>query len=92
LLKGKDHQHRFFIAMAYWQLGDKEKARHYFDEGVAWFESNPFKPGHEKYSVRSEAEQLMGIGKQKSVSQESQATSQKDKKKRSLQPRRGDSQ
>ena len=28
----------FFLAMAHWQLGHKEEARRWYDQGVAWME------------------------------------------------------
>ena len=30
----------FFLAMAHWKKGDKEKARTWSDKGVAWMEQN----------------------------------------------------
>ena len=30
----------FFLAMAHWQLGEKEKARKWFNESVQWMEKN----------------------------------------------------
>ena len=38
---GKDVGHNgLFLAMAYWQLGDKPQARTWFDESLAWMEKN----------------------------------------------------
>ena len=53
---------RLFLAMARWQLGEKELARGCHGETVAWIEKR-----HLRYAdfrrLRAEAERLMGIEK-----------------------------
>ena len=44
LRKGGDSFDWFFLAMAHWQLGDKEEARKRYDRAVAWMEKN--QPNH----------------------------------------------
>jgi tetratricopeptide (TPR) repeat protein len=66
----------FFLAMAHWHLGEKEKARKWFDESVQWIEKNQpdkYKDGAASYGgpgepnkeelrrFRTEAEELLGI-------------------------------
>jgi serine/threonine protein kinase len=51
-----------FLAMAHWKLGDKPQARSWFDQSVAWMEKNAPK-NEELMRFRTEAEELMGIGK-----------------------------
>jgi tetratricopeptide (TPR) repeat protein len=48
----------FFLAMAHWQLGQKEKARKWFDQAVQWMDKN--RPKNEELGrFRAEAEELM---------------------------------
>jgi tetratricopeptide (TPR) repeat protein len=50
---------KFFLAMDYWCLGRKEKARVFFDEAVAWMDEHaPKSP--ELRLVRDEAATLLG--------------------------------
>jgi serine/threonine protein kinase/Tfp pilus assembly protein PilF len=50
----------FFLAMAYRQTGDQEKARVWFDKAVRWMEQND--PRNEELQrFRSEAAELLGI-------------------------------
>jgi len=58
MIDGGDRPHRMFLAMAYWQLGNKERARATFAEGAAWIEENPTEEGSR---FRDEAEQLLGL-------------------------------
>jgi hypothetical protein len=53
----KDH---FFLAMAHWQLGDKEKARHWYDKGVRWVQRNHPKD-EELDRFDAEATALLGV-------------------------------
>ncbi|MHC4405501.1 MAG: hypothetical protein ACYTG0_38125 [Planctomycetota bacterium] len=55
-----DRFHRMFLAMAHWQLGDKEKARELYAEGAAWIALHR-KDNAELNRFRAEAEQLMEI-------------------------------
>src|SRR5262249_54340066 len=60
LRQGGDSFDFFFLAMAHWQLGEKEKARAYFDRAVRWMEQN--KPRDEELCrFRAEAAGLLGV-------------------------------
>ena len=49
-----------FLAMAHWKLGEKDKARQWYDRAVNWMETNkPTDP--EIVQFRAEAAQLLGI-------------------------------
>ena len=51
----------FLLAMAHWQLGDKEQSRKWYDRAVEWMEKN--QPSDENLRrFRSEAAALLGIG------------------------------
>jgi uncharacterized protein HemY len=64
LRKGGDSSDWFFLAMAHWQLGEKEKAHKWFDLGVQWMEKND--PKNEEFRrLRGETEQLLGVNKKK---------------------------
>jgi tetratricopeptide (TPR) repeat protein len=52
----------FFLAMAHWQLGRKEKARQWYDRAVQWMDKNDPKNG-ELLRFRTEAEGLLGINR-----------------------------
>jgi Flp pilus assembly protein TadD len=59
---GGDHQHRFFLAMAYWQVGEKEKARTAYEQGGRWMDKN--QPANEKLrQFRDEAKAVLADGK-----------------------------
>ena len=58
--KNRDHSHRFFLAMAYWQTGAKDKGRQTYDQGVQWMDKNQPK-NEELRRFRAEAEGRMGI-------------------------------
>ncbi|MBI1917218.1 MAG: protein kinase [Planctomycetes bacterium] len=50
----------FFLAMAHWQLGDKEAARKWYDQAVEWMEKHH--PQHEELRrFRAEAAELLGV-------------------------------
>ena len=54
----------FFLAMAHWQLGHQDEARQWYDKAVERMEKN--RPDDEELlRFRAEAEELMGIEKQK---------------------------
>jgi tetratricopeptide (TPR) repeat protein len=58
--KGGDAFDWFFLAMAHWQLGEKDQARTWYDNAVPWSEKN--QPHNEELlRFRAEAEALMGI-------------------------------
>ena len=50
----------FFLAMAHWQLGDKDEARKWYDKGVEWMDKNQPK-NEELRRFRAEAAELLGI-------------------------------
>ncbi len=50
----------FFLAMAHWQLGEKDKAREWFDKSVQWMEKDG-KANEELRRFRAEAADLLGI-------------------------------
>jgi tetratricopeptide (TPR) repeat protein/serine/threonine protein kinase len=53
-----DHQHRFFLAMAYWHLGASDKARQAYDQAALWMDKN--QPNNDELRrYRVEAEQLL---------------------------------
>jgi tetratricopeptide (TPR) repeat protein len=50
----------FFLAMAHWQLGEKEKARDWYDKAATWMDGNI--PDHEELGrFRAEAAELLGV-------------------------------
>jgi serine/threonine protein kinase/tetratricopeptide (TPR) repeat protein len=52
----------FFLAMASWKQGDKEKARQWYDRAVQWMEKNA--PPHEELRrFRAEAEKVLELKK-----------------------------
>ena len=63
LLKGNELSfNAFFLAMAHWQLGNKDEARKWYDQAVGWMEKN--KPHDEELRrFRAEAEALLKIEK-----------------------------
>jgi tetratricopeptide (TPR) repeat protein/serine/threonine protein kinase len=55
-----DAVHCFFLAMAQWQLGERDAARKYYDQAVAWIEKNAVEhPMLVRF--RAEADKLLGI-------------------------------
>jgi tetratricopeptide (TPR) repeat protein len=60
LRKGGDCFDWFFVAMAHWQLGEKDKARKWFDQAVGWMDKN--QPENEKLRrFRADAAELMKL-------------------------------
>jgi serine/threonine protein kinase len=60
LRNGGDGTDWFVLAMAHWQLGDKDKARTWYAQAVRWLEKN--KPQDEALRrFRAEAAELLGI-------------------------------
>jgi tetratricopeptide (TPR) repeat protein len=49
-----------FLAMAHWQLGEKDKARDWYDRAVDWMAKNQ-PQNKELKRFRAEAEELLGI-------------------------------
>ncbi len=62
LHKGGDGFDWFFLAMAYWRLGEKDQARQWYDRAVQWMDKNDPK-NDELRRFRSEAAELLGVGK-----------------------------
>jgi tetratricopeptide (TPR) repeat protein len=56
----------FFLAMACWRLGQKERARMWYYDAAAWLDKNP--PGYPEnvLRVRAEAAALLGVEKESS--------------------------
>ncbi len=61
--KANNKDSLFFLAMAYWQLGDKDQARTCYDKAVQWMTENklPANLVAELERRRGEAAELMGI-------------------------------
>ncbi len=60
LAKGGDSADWFFLAMANWQLRQKQQARKWYDQAVQWMDKN--KPKDEELGrFRSEAAELLGL-------------------------------
>jgi tetratricopeptide (TPR) repeat protein len=60
LRKGGDSFDWFFLAMAHWQLGEKEEARKWYDRAVAWMDKN--NPSDEELRrFREEAAKLLKV-------------------------------
>jgi serine/threonine protein kinase/Flp pilus assembly protein TadD len=58
--KGGDSGDWFFLAMAHWQLGEKQDARHWYDKAVQWMDKN--QPNNEELRrFRAEAEELLKV-------------------------------
>jgi tetratricopeptide (TPR) repeat protein len=60
LRNGGDSSDWFFLAMAHWQLGDKEQARQFYNRAVQWMEQNA-PQNQELRHLRLEAAELMGV-------------------------------
>jgi tetratricopeptide (TPR) repeat protein len=60
LSKGGNSFDWFFLAMAHWQLGDKEQARTWYDQAVQWMEKNQPNDA-ELCRFRAEAAQLLQL-------------------------------
>ena len=54
----------YFLAMAYWQLDEKEKAREFYDRAVRWMEKNESR-NDELRGFRGEAAELLGVKEKK---------------------------
>ncbi len=60
LRKGGDSFDWFFLAMAHWQLGEKDKAREWYEKAALWMEKN--KPEDEELKrFRTEVAELLGV-------------------------------
>jgi len=64
LRKGGDAFGWLYLAMAHWQLGEKDKARRRYDHVVDWMTKT--KPANEDLTrLRNEAAELLGVSKEK---------------------------
>jgi uncharacterized protein HemY len=62
LREGGNSYDWFFLAMAHWQLGKKDKARQWYDKAVDWMEKSA--PGDkELIRFRAEAGGLLGVNR-----------------------------
>jgi hypothetical protein len=62
--KGGDNFDWFFLAMGHWKLGQREEARKWYDEAVAWMDKN--QPQNEELRrFRAEAAELLSVNKKK---------------------------
>jgi Tfp pilus assembly protein PilF len=64
LRKGGDSFDWFFLAMAHWQLGQKDKARQWYDRAVQWMDRNQPK-NEELRRFHAEATQLLELNEKK---------------------------
>jgi Flp pilus assembly protein TadD len=62
LRKGGNSFDFFFLAMAHWQLDDKDKARAWYDQAVTWMDKNKPQDADLK-RFRAEATALLGLAK-----------------------------
>ena len=54
----------FFLAMAHWQLSEKDKAREFYDRAVQWMDKN--QPTNEELlRFRAEAAEQLGVKEKK---------------------------
>ena len=65
MIEGGDRDHRFFLVMAHWQLGNREQSRHYYSQAIAGLppdlEKRTDTRADELRRFRAEAEALMGL-------------------------------
>jgi serine/threonine protein kinase/Tfp pilus assembly protein PilF len=60
LRKGGDSRDWFFLAMAHWQLGEKDQARTWYEQAIRWMDKNH--PDEEEFvRFHAEAAALLGI-------------------------------
>jgi tetratricopeptide (TPR) repeat protein len=60
LTKGGDSFDWFFLAMAHWQLGEKDKARDWYDRAAQWMDKNQ-PTNAELLRFRAEAAELLAV-------------------------------
>jgi serine/threonine protein kinase len=65
LRSGGDSLDYFFLAMALWQLGDKDQARHWYDRGLSSMKKTKGSPAQLE-SLRAEAGSLLGLDRRDS--------------------------
>ena len=81
-LHGDEPSNYFFLAMANWQLGNRDAARDWHAKAVKWLERRPQIIAGELYYLRAEAENLLGISKP--ASKQAGATIEKHQTDRSV--------
>ena len=64
LRNGGDSNDWFVLAMAYWRLGEEEKARQWFDKAVQWMDKN-MPNGRDLARFRAEAAALLKVEAEK---------------------------
>ena len=62
--KGGNAFQWFFLAMAHWRLGEKDRARQWYDRAVAWMDRHAPNDGNLR-SFRAEAAELLGLNEKK---------------------------
>jgi tetratricopeptide (TPR) repeat protein len=73
---GAEADQAFFLAMAHWQLGEREKAREWYDTAVRWMEKNQ-PENAELRRFRAEAAPLLGIEETSKNENDSKAAQKK---------------
>ncbi len=70
----------FFLAMAYWQLGEEEKARQHYSKAVEWMENNKdlYEVGEERDRFRAEAAELLGMTEGPQTEDDPQPSAEKE--------------
>jgi tetratricopeptide (TPR) repeat protein/serine/threonine protein kinase len=76
LPKGGDSFDWFFLAMAHWQLGEKDQARQWYDRAVQWMDKNRPKD-EELRRFRAEAAELLGTKDEKPHDKDTKDTKKK---------------
>ncbi len=64
LRNGACSSERFFLAMAHWQVGDRDEARKCYDQGVVWMATRQ-PQNQELRRVRAEAAAFLGVKEKK---------------------------
>jgi tetratricopeptide (TPR) repeat protein len=76
LCKGGDSLDWFFLAMAHWQLGEKDQARQWYDRAVQWMDKN--RPKEEQLRrFCAEAAELLGTKVEKTRDKDTKDTRKK---------------
>jgi uncharacterized protein HemY len=51
----------FFLAMAYWQVGNQQEARRWYEQGVRWLLEDRTAPQKDRRRFQAEAARLLGL-------------------------------
>ena len=73
-----DASGRLFLAMAYWQKGDREQARQWYDKAVSWMEKNPA-TNDDFVRSRDEAAAMLGMTGQPKPAERRRRTHRNDR-------------